>query len=173
MGTTSPARGHEGVEVPVGPGTLRSVLREVPTAVTVVTATTGGRPAGLTGGAFVSVSLDPPLIGIFVDEKSSSWPLMRDSATFTVNVLSGDQQELCARFATSGGDKFAGLALRQSPLGNPLLPGIVTWLDCRVEEIRKLGDHYFALARVAGVGTTATGGATSIVFHRGALHAIP
>jgi flavin reductase (DIM6/NTAB) family NADH-FMN oxidoreductase RutF len=98
---------------------------------------------------------------------------MRDSATFTVNVLSGDQQELCARFATSGGDKFAGLALQQSPLGNPLLPGIVTWLDCRVEEIRKLGDHYFALARVAGVGTTATGGATSIVFHRGALHAIP
>ncbi|MFD7133469.1 flavin reductase family protein [Streptomyces sp. NPDC059894] len=42
---------------------------------------------------------------------------MSRSATFTVNVLSGDQQELCARFASSGTDEFAGLALRKSPLG--------------------------------------------------------
>ncbi|MGV9282810.1 flavin reductase family protein [Streptomyces sp. NPDC003730] len=173
MGTTSPARDHADAEVPVSPGTLRGVLREVPTAVTVVTATTGGRPAGLTVGSFVSVSLEPPLIGIFVDEKSSSWPQMMHAATFTVNVLSGGQQELCARFATSGGDKFAGLALRTSPSGNPLLPGVAAWLDCRVEEIRKLGDHHFALARVIGLGTAATAAPTSIVFHRGALHAIP
>ncbi|MCX4673481.1 flavin reductase family protein [Streptomyces sp. NBC_01381] len=172
MGTTSPARRHADMEAPpVSSGMLRNVLREVPTAVTVVTATTGDRPAGLTVGSFVSVSLDPPLIGIFVDEKSSSWPEMRNSATFTVNVLSGDQQELCARFAASGRDKFAGLPLQKSPLGNPLLPGIAAWLDCRVVEVRKLGDHHFALARVAGLGTTAA--TTSIVFHRGTLHAIP
>ncbi|GGV73306.1 monooxygenase [Streptomyces longisporoflavus] len=171
MGTTSPTRRHADVEMPVSAATLRSVLREVPTSVTVVTATAGGRPAGLTVGSFVSVSLDPPLIGIFVDEKSSSWPEMRNSDTFTVNVLAGDQQELCARFATSGGDKFAGLPLRKSPLGNPLLPGIAAWIDCRVEEIRKLGDHHFALARVCDLATTAA--TTSIVFHRGALHAVP
>lgn len=173
MGTTSPARDHTDAAVPVSSGTLRGVLREVPTAVTVVTATTEGGPTGLTVGSFVSVSLDPPLIGIFVDEKSSSWPEMRRSATFTVNVLSGDQQELCARFASSGGDKFAGLTPATSPLGNPLLPGVAAWLDCRVEEIRKLGDHHFALARVAGLGRPATAGSTSIVFHRGALHAVP
>ncbi|MEU6679664.1 flavin reductase family protein [Streptomyces sp. NPDC046925] len=173
MGTTSPARRQVDVDVemPVGSATLRSVLREVPTSVTVVTATAGGRPAGLTVGSFVSVSLDPPLIGIFVDEKSSSWPEMRNSDTFTVNVLAGDQQELCTRFATSGRDKFAGLPLRKSPLGNPLLPGIAAWIDCRVEEIRKLGDHHFALARVTDLDTTSA--PTSIVFHRGTLHAIP
>lgn len=171
MGTTSPARRHADVQMPVSPEALRSVLREVPTSVAVVTATAGGRPAGLTVGSFVSVSLDPPLVGIFVDEKSASWPEMRNSDTFTVNVLAGDQQELCARFATSGRDKFAGLPLRKSPLGNPLLPGIAAWLDCRVEEIRKLGDHHFALARVADLGTAAA--ATSMVFHRGALHAVP
>ncbi|MFJ4616730.1 flavin reductase family protein [Streptomyces sp. NPDC088812] len=85
--------------------------------------------------------------------------------------LSGGPQELCARFASSGTDKFAGLALRTSPSGNPLLPGVAPWLDCRVEEIRKLRDHHFALARVTALdGTAAT---TSIVFHRGALHALP
>ncbi|MFF3504450.1 flavin reductase family protein [Streptomyces sp. NPDC003247] len=159
------------VDVPVAPALFRSVLREVPTAVTVVTAQTRTGPAGLTVGSFVSVSLEPPLVGIFVDEKSSSWPEMSRSATFTVNVLSGGQQELCARFASSGTDKFAGLALRKSPSGNPLLPGVAAWLDCRVEEIRKLGDHHFALARVTALDRTAA--TTSIVFHRGTLHAIP
>ncbi|MER6617497.1 flavin reductase family protein [Streptomyces xantholiticus] len=139
--------------------------------VSLFTATAGGRPSGLTVGSFVSASLDPPPIGTFVDEKSASWPEMRNPDTFTVNVLAGHQQELCARFATSGGDKFAGPPLQKSPLGNPLLPCIAAWLDCRVEEIRKLGDHHFALARVADLGTTAA--ATSVVFHRGTLHAVP
>ncbi|MFE0425747.1 flavin reductase family protein [Streptomyces sp. NPDC058953] len=153
----------------VAPAVLRGVLREVPTAVTVVTAATGRGPAGLTVGSFVSVSLRPPLIGVFIDEESTSWREMRTSPTFAVNVLAGGQQELCARFASSGTDKFAGLSFDTSPSGNPLLPGAAAWLDCRVEDIRRLGDHDFALARVTALGSAAAAAGSAVVFHRGAL----
>jgi 3-hydroxy-9,10-secoandrosta-1,3,5(10)-triene-9,17-dione monooxygenase reductase component len=52
---------------------FRNVLAAVPTAVVVVAAQTPNGPAGLAVGPFVPISLDPPLIGIFVTESSSSW----------------------------------------------------------------------------------------------------
>ncbi|MFF3375344.1 flavin reductase family protein [Streptomyces sp. NPDC002680] len=154
----------------VEPLVLRQVLGHVPTAVTVVTAATESGPAGLVVGSFVSVSLTPPLVGIFVDERSTSWPSMSGAGSFTVNVLAHDQRELCARFAHSGGAKFAGLSWWESPHGNPVLPGTTAWLDCVVQQIQRLGDHYFAVGEVVGLGM---GDAVPpMVFHRGALRTV-
>jgi 3-hydroxy-9,10-secoandrosta-1,3,5(10)-triene-9,17-dione monooxygenase reductase component len=154
----------------VEPKVFRQVLGHVPTTVTVVTAATGEGPAGLVVGSFVSVSLDPPLVGIFIDESSASWPPMSGAGSFTVNVLAHDQQELCARFARSGGEKFADLSWWESPHGNPVLPGTTAWLDCLVQQIQKLGDHFFAVAEVVGLGVA--GANPPMVFHRGALHTV-
>lgn len=160
-----------GMAPPVGthvePQVFRKVLGHVPTTVTVVTATTGEGPAGLVVGSFVSVSLEPPLVGVFIDESSVSWPPMSSSGSFTVNVLAHDQQDLCARFARSGGAKFADLTWWESPHGNPVLPGTTAWLDCLVQQVHKLGDHFFAVAEVVGLGVEP--GLPPMVFHRGSL----
>lgn len=153
----------------VAPELFRHILRQVPTPVTVVTAATDAGPAGLVVGSFVSVSLQPPLVGIFIDEKSASWPPMSAAGSFTVNVLAEDQRELCARFARSGGGagKFAGLSWWESAHGNPVLPGTTAWLDCLVRQVQRLGDHFFAVAEVVGLGVDA--GRPPLVFHQGAL----
>ena len=159
----------------VEPQVFRHILGHVPTAVTVVTAATGDGPAGLVVGSFVSVSLDPPLVGVFIDEKSASWPPMSRAGSFTVNVLAHDQRELCARFATSSGTggpaaKFAGLSWWESPHGNPVLPGTSAWLDCLVRQVQRLGDHFFAVAEVVQLGVDAS--RPPLVFHRGALRTV-
>ncbi|MCQ4044521.1 flavin reductase family protein [Streptantibioticus rubrisoli] len=164
MGTAPPVRSH------VDPQAFRQVLGHVPTTVTVVTAGTDEGPAGLVVGSFVSISLRPALVGVFIDEASVSWPAIHRTGSFAVNVLAHDQQAVCARFARSGGDKFAGLDHRLSPHGHPLLPGTTAWLDCEIEDVRKLGDHFFALAGVTDLGTSQ--GVLPMVFHRGALHTI-
>ena len=46
----------------VNPATFRQALGQFPTGVTVVTATTGDHPVGMTANSFSSVSLDPPLV---------------------------------------------------------------------------------------------------------------
>lgn len=161
------------VRLPVDSAQFRRVLGHVPTTVTVVTATTPNGPAGLVVGAFVSISLDPPLVGIFIDKKSSSGPAIWHGETFAVNVLAHDQQELCARFAKSGaedGDKFSGLVWSTTPQGNPLLAEVTAWIDCLVQEVQRLGDHYFIVAQVAGLDVA--NGAAPLIFHRGSLHTL-
>lgn len=155
----------------IDPARFRSVLGQVPTPVTVVTATTDEGPAGLVVGSFVSVSLDPPLVGIFVDRSSASWPAIRRTGSFAVNVLAHDQRELCARFARrGGGNKFGGLTWDESPLGHPLLPGVATWIDCRLRHDQQVGDHYFVVGRVLDLSHVE--GSSPLVFHRGVLRGL-
>lgn len=113
MTTTSP--------VPrVEPRRLRSVLGLLPTGVTLVTSMYDGEPVALVIGSFVSISLDPPLAGFFVDHRSMRWPLIRGAGRFAVNVLGGDQASLCDRFAHRQSGGFHGLAWGLSPLGSPV-----------------------------------------------------
>ncbi len=92
----------------VEPGTseFRRVMGHFCTGIVIVTAQIDGQPMGLTCQSFVSVSLDPPLVSFCPGHSSTSWPTMRETGKFCVNVLAADQQLLCEKFAASGGDKF-------------------------------------------------------------------
>jgi flavin reductase (DIM6/NTAB) family NADH-FMN oxidoreductase RutF len=128
------------------------------------------QPIGVTIGSFVSVSLDPPLVGFFVGLNSRSWPAIAEGKIFCANVLSDAQTELCWRFAKDPVDgaanRFDGIAWEQSPNGMPILPGIIASIDCTIESITPAGDHHFVLGRVTSLETTdADNGA--MIFYKG------
>ena len=132
---------------------FRRVLGHYPTGVCVVTAVdAAGRRAGMVVGSFTSVSLDPPLVGFFPDRVSTSWPRIRDSGRFCVNILAADQQAMCRRFAAKAEDKFIGVDFRLSPLGMPVLPDVVAWIECSLHAVHEAGDHFIALGRVLDLG---------------------
>jgi 3-hydroxy-9,10-secoandrosta-1,3,5(10)-triene-9,17-dione monooxygenase reductase component len=133
----------------IDPATYRQVMGHYPTGVCVVTAVEeDGQPVGMVVGSFTSVSLDPPLVAVFPGRSSTSWPRIARASGFCVNVLAADQQELCRRFASPSGEKFAGLALDTSMTGQPVLPGVVATIDCRLRSVTAAGDHMIALGRV-------------------------
>lgn len=154
----------------IDPETFRRALGRVPTSVSVITADTSEGPVGLVVGSLVSVSLVPPLVGIFVSDTSTSWPRIEAAGTFTANVLAHDQRELCARFARPGGAKFRGLTWHTSPLGNPLLPGATGWIDCTLREVLRIGDHWLAVGHVERTGEG--DGGPPLVHHGGLLRAL-
>ena len=128
---------------------FRQVLGQYPTGVCVVTGIgTDGEPAGLVVGSFGSVSLDPPMVGFFPDQSSTSWPRIRPSKAFCVNVLAQDQEHLCRRFAAQGGDKFDGVGWRPAPSGSPVLDDVVAWIDCGLAAVHNVGDHDHVLGQV-------------------------
>lgn len=130
-------------------GHFRRVLGHYPTGVAVITAVdAAGHPAGMAVGSFTSVSLRPPLIAFLPDTSSTSFPRIRTAESFCVNVLSEDQVDVCQRFATVGGDKFADLEWARSPSGAPLLAGTAAWIDCAFDRVLDAGDHYLVLGRV-------------------------
>lgn len=100
------------------------ILSHYPTGVCAITAMAGdGRPVGLIVGSFTSVSLDPPLVGFFLDKSSSTWPQIEAAGRFCVNVLGDCQQAVCSSLAAKGADKFAEVNYSLSALGSPSLMG--------------------------------------------------
>jgi flavin reductase (DIM6/NTAB) family NADH-FMN oxidoreductase RutF/DNA-binding IclR family transcriptional regulator len=128
---------------------FRRVFGRFPTGVVVVTAIgQDGHPAGMAVGSFTSVSLDPPLLAFFPDKGSSSFPKIRSSGSFCINVLAADQERVCRAFAMKGADKFSGVSWRRAGSGSPILDGVVAWMDCDIESIDSAGDHFIVLGRV-------------------------
>lgn len=160
----------------VDPREFRDVLGHFPTGVTVVTGLDAeGSPYGITIGSFVSVSLDPPLVGFLPGKKSRSWPSIAESAAFCVNILAAGQDDICWRFAkepAEGEDsKFVGLSWTPSSTGSPILPGVIGWIDCTVESVVEAGDHWFVLGRVVDLahGSDVT---DAMVFFRGKVTSV-
>jgi 3-hydroxy-9,10-secoandrosta-1,3,5(10)-triene-9,17-dione monooxygenase reductase component len=140
---------------------FRNVLGHFPTGVTIVTAidTVDGReqPVGLTIGSFTSVSLDPPLVGFLPQTDSDTWKAIQRSGHFVVNELNCTQSEICWRFAKSGNEdeRFHGVGWQPAPSGAPILDKAVAWVDCSIENVYEMGDHYFVLGRVNALDAAA------------------
>lgn len=131
---------------------FRSVLGHFTSGIVVVTGIApDGGPVGMAVGSFTSVSLDPPLVGFLPAKSSSTFPRLRPSGSFCVNVLSAEQQDLCRTFSASHAEKFAGVGWQSAPSGSPILDGVVAWIDCDIEQVSEAGDHYFVLGRVRGL----------------------
>jgi 3-hydroxy-9,10-secoandrosta-1,3,5(10)-triene-9,17-dione monooxygenase reductase component len=149
---------------------FRRVLGHFPTGVTVVTGLHGEQPAGFTIGSFTSVSLEPPLVGFLPQINSDTWQAMAPAGRFCVNVLRQEQAALCWRFAKSGvdDDRFDDLAWTRAPTGCPVLPGVLAWIDCEIDQQYEVGDHYFVVGRVIDLAH-ATDVHEPLVFFKGAL----
>ena len=62
---------------------------------------------------------------------STSWPKLRSSGAFCINVLSAQQKTVCDQFAKPG--QFADIGWRRGVTGSPVLDGIIAYIDCDLE----------------------------------------
>ena len=148
---------------------FRGVLGAYPTGVAVITAMGPDQKRhGMVVGSFTSISLDPPLVGFFPDKRSQSWAQLAPIGRFCVNVLGSDQLDLCRRFAARADDKFADLAHGHTPSGQPLLENAIAWIDCTIERVTDIGDHYLVVGAVEALGRRDTG--TPLLFFCGQYH---
>jgi flavin reductase (DIM6/NTAB) family NADH-FMN oxidoreductase RutF len=144
---------------------FRQVLGHFTTGVTVITAAGEDGPVGLAVGSFSSVSLDPPLVGFFADNGSTSWPKIERTGAFCVNILGEHQEDVCRRFASKEPDKFAGLGWSPAASGSPQLDGVIAWIDCDIDKVVEAGDHVFVMGAVRDLEVGHDG--PPLVFFRG------
>jgi flavin reductase (DIM6/NTAB) family NADH-FMN oxidoreductase RutF len=156
-----------GLNTEIDQAWYRQVLRHFPTGVVVVTAMSGGGPAGLSVGSFTSVSLDPRLVAVLPAKTSTSWPKIAAASSFCINILAASQHELSRRFAVSGGDKFAGVSWQPAPSGAPVLDGALAWIDCEHERTVEAGDHLIVLGRVRVLDIDTSQAPEPLIFFQG------
>ena len=129
---------------------LRGLMRLFPSGVCVVGADADGDRIGVTVGSLVSLSLDPPLVGISVGKNLALHEVLHHAGAFGVSLLRGDQEDVAYRFARGMPPivLWNGVELRESLTGAPLLADALGWLECNVWAEYDAGDHTFFVGEV-------------------------
>lgn len=174
-----------------GPRDFRNALGRFATGITVVTMRTAeavmgdgegredasqelgpapGRPRtfGITVNAFMSVSLDPPLVAVSIDKRARAHTTLQDAERFGISVLAAGQEELS--------DLFAGRPVRgpAEPFERfadfPVVRGAIAQLVCRRYQAHDVGDHTIFVGEVEAL-RTADG--EPLLFYKGDYHELP
>lgn len=134
----------------VDPMDFRNALARFASGVTVVTTVAAdGTPFGFTASAFSSLSLEPPLVLVCLENKAESMPAFQHAEHFGISVLAEGQDDAAWRFAKRGTDKFGGFVVtRGQATGSPLIPGALVHLECRMHERLPGGDHTILVGEV-------------------------
>ena len=129
---------------------LRALLRRFPSGVAVLTVDAAGQRLGLTVSSLVSLSLQPPLVGVAIDRQAAMHELLREAGSFALSLLAGDQEALAQHFARGVPPiaMWRGVPIRAGDLGAPLLEGALGWIECRLAHECPAGDHTLFVGEV-------------------------
>lgn len=131
-----------------------------------------GEDAGMTATAFMSVSLDPPLVLVGLRAGSRMDDVITEQPLWAVSVLSESQRHLADLFAMKGrlSDR---LLFTETPhtrgeiTGAPLVDGALATLECRTEQRVDAGDHTLVIGRVLRTSLASGGGGGPLTYFRG------
>jgi flavin reductase (DIM6/NTAB) family NADH-FMN oxidoreductase RutF len=132
---------------------ISDILRLVDREIWLVTSADQERQGGLIATFVNQASIVPeaPRMVVGLARQHHTWRLIEASRTFTLHLLDESHLNWVWRFGLQTGhafDKFAGLDVTRGASGCPRLPGVVAWLECRVETSMETGDRTIYLAEV-------------------------
>lgn len=149
------------VASPVDPEAFKAALSRFAAGVVVVTAhethetsdTASGDDVGMTATAFLSVSLEPPLVLVSLRRQARMREVLDAQPLWAVSLLSQSQRHVAGRFAIPGrvSDRlmFADVPHRHGAIsGAALVGGALATLECRTHQIVEAGDHSLVIGEV-------------------------
>lgn len=131
----------------IDPRELRNALGHFASGITVATTVHEGQTYGMTANAFVSVSLDPPLVLVAADNKTKWHEKVSQSRRYGVSVLSEEQGSLSDHFAGRGSQEDLEIPFVWQD-GIPLIEGAVAHFVCRVVDPHPAGDHTLHIGQI-------------------------
>lgn len=117
----------------------------------IVTSAFRRKPAGCTVVWLSRVSFAPPLLAVHLAPGGHTFDTIKESKRFCANVLGESSLQLARRFGFASGhheNKFEGVGYHKSENGSPILDVAVSYLDCQLETITQVGDHFMVIGRI-------------------------
>ena len=131
--------------------TFRALMRQFPAGVTIVAFDDDGMLGGLTVSSFCSLSMEPPLVLVCIDNGVASHDAIARAGTFGGSICAVDQGQLAWDFANPKQDKQALLEATPHSLadgGAPLLDDCVATMTCSVVAAHEAGDHTIYVGQI-------------------------
>ncbi len=128
---------------------FRDAMGKFATGITIVTIKENDQYTGMTVNAFMSISLNPKLIAISIDESAGMYDKLKNCKNFGVSVLKDEQKDLSMIFAKQKERDREIKFIEQD--GVPVIQHSLAALSCEVDQQIKAGDHLIIIAKVTDI----------------------
>ena len=130
-------------------GSIAALFQRLTQGVYVVGVARGEARDAFTAAWVMQVSYDPLLLALSINPNHSSYSLLNEGQSFSVNVLKKGQLDLADHFGQSArADKLALTDWTTDRTGLPLLRDALAWFKCQVVSEHPAGDHLLVLGKV-------------------------
>jgi flavin reductase (DIM6/NTAB) family NADH-FMN oxidoreductase RutF len=128
---------------------FRQVVSHFTSGVVVVTAVDGAR-YGVTASAVSSLSMDPPMLLVCLNNKLATTEVIGRTRRFAINILGSDHADVAMQFAKRHVDKFRGVDTVEGLYDLPLLRDALAQIECETEATVAAATHTIFIGRVLG-----------------------
>lgn len=125
---------------------FRQALGKFTTGVTIVSTVDGEDVHGMTANSFTSVSLQPPLILVSIDNNAKIKAKLESSGVLGLSILSANQVDVSQNF--SGRPQETVVDPFDFVDGVPVVKNSLARLRCKVQDVVVAGDHSLFIAEV-------------------------
>jgi flavin reductase (DIM6/NTAB) family NADH-FMN oxidoreductase RutF len=137
------------------PTVRKKTLRLLTYGLYIVTSRDGEEYAAGTITWLSQCSMEPPLVMAGIQQESSLHAAIGNSRAFAVHIIGRSQKNMAMNFFKTTkreGQTLNGHRFESGATGSPILADALAWVECRVlEEIRR-GDHTIFVAEVVDTG---------------------
>ncbi len=130
----------------------KQALRMIPYGLYVLAAeASDGRVAASTVNWVTQASFEPPLVAVGVKSDSGAHSIIKESKTFSLNVLGKGQDAMAFAFfkpVEREGNSIAGEPFSSGTSGAPVLENACAALECKLVETVEIGDHSLFVGEV-------------------------
>ena len=133
------------------PHLFRQAWGKFATGVTVITTfQPDGEVHGMTANGICSVSLDPLLALVCAGHNTASYPFIKESKRFAINILKMEQLAIAQYFARPTEKKTGDVevSFTMSPHGGAIVDGSLAHMDCHAVAETVAGDHTIFIGEV-------------------------
>ncbi len=130
---------------------ILDALRHLTHGVYVLGSRRGHESNAMTASWVIQTSERPPCVAVAVRDDRYTHDLILDSSTFALSALRDDQVDVATHFSDTSGeyhDKLQGVPYGLTPGGSPFLLDCLAYLDCRVMDTVRAGDHTLIVGEV-------------------------
>ena len=158
------------------PGVFRRAMGRFATGVTVVTTSHRGVDLAMTVNAFTSVSLDPPLVLVCIEQEARFHEAVTSSGVWGVSVLDDTARAVSGWLATRGRPLHGQLERvphhRGPVTGTALLDQSLATVECRTTALHDGGDHTIVVGEVVSAELLGDD-AAPLLWYRGGYSRLP
>jgi flavin-dependent trigonelline monooxygenase, reductase component len=109
---------------------------------------------GYTATAFLTISIDPPIILVSPTNGGSAYSMLAESDHFAVSILASSQQPIADAFAKPSSERATNwdtFAWHSDSNGSPILEGALGAFSAKIKQLIPAGDHTIVLGDVTEI----------------------